>query len=187
MRKPRVLLDVDGVLADFLTPSFAILNRLSGLSHVAADLKEWDLFSLFPRTVEDAFYDECNKPGFCSSLPVLPGAVEFVAGLREVADVYIVTSPMNHNQTWTWERQQWLKQHFDVPHRHIVHTSAKYLCVGDVLIDDRPLNIEEWEREHAKGVGALWDAPYNKSSNTGMRVIGPHHALALVKNLQLPE
>lgn len=185
MHKPRVLLDVDGVLADFLTPSFAILNAITGLKHKPEDLREWDLFSLYPRTAESAFYDECNAPGLCAGLPIIPGAQAFVASLLQFADVYVVTSPMNHNRTWAWEREQWLQKHFDIPAKKVVHTSAKYLCLGDVLIDDKPSNIEAWERAHGpKGIGLLWDAPYNQGVEVGRRMLTPKHAIAFLKNLR---
>lgn len=186
MQKPRVLLDVDGVLANFLTPALDILNKLSGLDHKAEELQEWDVFTLYPREYEQAFYEGCNQPGFCNALPLYPGAHELVTGLQAISDLYIVTSPMHHNLTWTGERERWLLKHFSIPSSKIVHTSAKYLCVGDVLIDDRPANIEAWEKEHGpKGVGLLWDASYNAVSSVGTRVRGVAEALSFVQNIRV--
>jgi 5'(3')-deoxyribonucleotidase len=196
MHKPRVLLDCDGVLADFLTPAFAILNRLSGLNRKMDELKEWDIFSLFSRTYEDQFYQECSQPGFCVGLQVLPGMVEFVEKLHEIANVYVVTSSMNvkikgpekrpaWHKTWAHEREHWLEEHFGILPKRVIHTSEKYVCIGDVLIDDKPQNIVEWERAHGpKGIGLLWGTSYNQTSKAGRRVPTPKFALAFVKNLR---
>ena len=170
-KKKRALVDVDGVLLDFLTPSFAIIEMLTGKQYKPSDLTTWDIFDTVGKQWEQAFFDVCNLPGFARRCQPLPGAVEGMRRLQEVAEVYIVTSPMNHNPTWTHERVLSLMEHFGIHHKKIVHTSAKYLCVGDVLVDDRPSNIEAWEAEHLNGTGLLWDQPYNRDSKAGFRVL----------------
>lgn len=170
MKRPRVLLDVDGVLADFLEASLTVIKNLSGKTYTIDDFKTWDLFETVPRAFEQPFYDAVNRPGWCRALQVYPGAIEGVRALRQVSDLYVVTSPLNHVPTWTHEREAWLHEHFGIPHKQVVHTSAKYLCLGDLLIDDRPANIEKWEAEHPNGRGLLWDQPYNHGSNAGIRV-----------------
>lgn len=168
--RPRVLIDVDGVLADFLAPSLPILERLTGRPWTTSDFKTWDLFDTVPRVHEKPFFDAVNQLGWCRNIPVFAGAQEGVRRLRELAEVYIVTSPMNHVPTWTHEREGWLRDHFDISHKKVVHTSAKYLCVGDVLVDDKPANIQAWEEEHPDGLGLLWDQPYNREFRARHRV-----------------
>ena len=99
MTRPRVLLDVDGVLADFLTPALAFVEKLTGKTYQEADMTTWDIFEVVGKEWEQPFFEACNRPGFAASLAVYPGAQEGVARLREVAEVYIVTSPLNHNRT----------------------------------------------------------------------------------------
>jgi 5'(3')-deoxyribonucleotidase len=167
--KPRVLVDVDGVLADFLTPALKIIERLTGRAYRPEEILRWDLFETIGKEWEQPFLALCNEPGFAASCPVLPGAQEGLRALQEVATVYIVTSPLNHNPTWTHERELWLHDHFGIHHKQIVHTSAKYLCLGDVIIDDRPKNITDWEAEHPDGLGLLWDAPWNRLDDVRFR------------------
>lgn len=181
---PRVLIDVDGVLADFLAPSLPILAGLTGRAWTVDDFKTWDLFDTVPREYEQAFFAAVNQPGWCRSIPVFPLAQEGVRVLREMAEVYIVTSPMNHVPTWTHEREGWLKEHFHIPHKKVVHTSAKYLCVGDVLVDDRPANIESWEEEHQDGLGLLWDQPYNRDYQARSRVSTWTEVIDVVRRLR---
>lgn len=171
MRKRRVLLDVDGVLGDFLGHSFPVLEKLTGRKWAYADFQTWDIFDTVSREYERAFFDEINQPGWCQSIPVFSGSQDGVRRLMEISDLYVVTSPMNHVPTWMYEREQWLLKHFGIPHKRVVHTSAKYLCLGDVLIDDRPANIEAWEKEHLGGRGFLWHQTYNRASTVGKRVL----------------
>lgn len=172
MHRPRVLLDVDGVLADFLTPALDVIERLTGIRYDPAQITTWDIFDTVGKEWEQPFFEACNTRGFAASLSVYPGAQEGVTALREVAEVYIVTSPLNHNPTWTYERELWLKEHFGIPANRIVHTSAKFLCRGDALVDDRPHNIQRWNEEHPEKQGLLWDASWNRTETGLIRVLG---------------
>lgn len=155
--RPRVLLDVDGVLADFHTPCLDLINRYGGTKHSMNDLSEWDLFNALgiDPEVKHLVYEYMKQPGWCRQIGVYPEAKEGVARLREVADVYVVTSPMN-GPTWTHERDRWLMYHFGFTTKQIVHTSAKYLCAGDALIDDKIDNLLKWKRCHPGGLGIRW-------------------------------
>lgn len=162
--KPRVLLDVDGVICDFLTPALETINRLLGTDHKLTDMKSWHLFDSFvaSKAVERAAYDEWKSIGWCRNLPVYPGAVEGVTSLREIADVYICTSPMN-GETWTNERERWLAHHFGFDRKHVIHTECKWICAADVLIDDKTETLNKWQECHPHGVALRWAQVTNKT------------------------
>lgn len=183
MRKPRVLLDVDGVLADFLTPALGILHRLTGRPWSADEITSWDIFDIVGRRWEEPFFEACNRPGFAANLDVCTGAKEAVGVLQEISDLYVVTSPMHHSPTWTYEREGWLRAHFGIAGNRIIHTSAKYMCLGDVLVDDRPYNVQKWRYEHPNGLGILWDAPYNRSEKGLPRTSDWSDVIQAVRNL----
>lgn len=162
MRKPRVLLDVDGVLADFLSFSIQTIYDLSEQTYTPDQFTEWDLFKTFDPKWKHEFYFECSKPGVASYLKVYEGACQGVAHLKEISDVYVVTAPMRNSLFWYKDRQIWLDKNFGIPHHRLVYTEAKHLCRGDVLVDDKPENVREWSKENPDGIGLLWDAPYNR-------------------------
>lgn len=169
----RVLLDVDGVLCDFLRPAVTVMNRLLGTAVAVEQMKSWHLFDAFDFTVskemQDACYDEWKKPGWCRALPVYPEAIEGVGRLQEIADVFIVTSPMN-GPTWVHEREGWLQSHFGFSRKNIVHTDAKFVCAGDILVDDKTENCAAWSRCHPDGIGVRW----HQFTNRGLSYIdGP--------------
>lgn len=157
------MIDVDGVLADFVTPTLDIVRRTAGIPMVLTDWHTWDLFDIVSRDHEDAIYQEWCQPGFCESLPRYQGAVEAVQAIREVADVYFVTSPMVGSRFWMPERETWLRNHFGANHREIVFCAAKQIIVGDILIDDRPQNVGDWKKAHNNGRAILWAQAFNRS------------------------
>lgn len=166
-RKPRVGVDVDGVLADLLTPLFQHLNTLLGTTYAPDHMKDWDIAELVPPERRDEFWNTFGREvRVHDALQPLPGAVEGMKLLQEVADVYIVTAYLRSAPTWVHDRDRWLSEHFGVGDKKIVHTHAKYVFSGEMLIDDKPETVERWCREHPNGRGVLWDQPYNRAAAT---------------------
>lgn len=168
MVRPRVLLDCDGVLADFITPACETMNKILGSSVTPNDMKSWYLFDAFdfevlPETRE-ACYDQWKRPGWCFDLKPYPGAQEGVALLREVADVYIVTTPME-GATWADERRRWLTKYFGFDRKTIVHTDGKYICSGDVFVDDKRDHCRAWKACHPLGTAILWECVTNRTQD----------------------
>jgi 5'(3')-deoxyribonucleotidase len=163
--KSRVLLDCDGVLSDFVGGFLSVVNRICSSAFTPEHITEFDIcksLGVTPEQAAEAFRAVSETRGFALGLQPLPGAIEGVRQLREIADVYIVTSPWNSNPTWTHEREAWLKEHFDIPHSHVIHTSAKHLVVGDVLVDDKTSTLVAWEAAHPRGVAIQWLTPHNR-------------------------
>lgn len=158
--KKRVLLDADGVLINFHEPCLALINELAGTNHDLKGLAEWDIFKALnvPKDVVDKVYEIMKSPGWCRELPVYPEAKEGVELLRQVADVYISTSPMN-GPTWMHERERALTHHFGFTSKQILHGSAKYLVAGDALVDDKVANLRKWSVGHPGGLAVRWIIP----------------------------
>lgn len=161
MKRPRILLDVDGVLGNFTGPYIEHVNQVLGTAYTVDDITEFDIGRCLGLSDEAIIqcYDAI-PPGWCRGLPVSPEAIDGVAQLRELGQVYIVTSPLYH-PTWAHERAEWLWKHFKIPFNKIVSTSAKYTVSGDYLIDDRMANLSHWELEQ-KGVGVHWKNRHNR-------------------------
>lgn len=163
--KPRVLLDVDGVLADFVGSYLDLLASELGILASREQVIAFDIGASLGLTREQSSQMKRalgNKAQFARWLEVYPGAVEGVARLQDVADVYIVTSPWNSNPTWTFDREQWLREHFNIHHSRVVHTSAKHLCRGDFLVDDKTDTLRSWVRENPYGIAVQWKTPHNR-------------------------
>ena len=176
MRRPRVLMDVDGVLANFVGATLRDLERWASkedlerwggvpLRHDA--VVTWDVLSSFPgsQALEDRMRAAWREPGWCAQIPVYDGAIEGLARVREISDVFFVTSPMSSAPHWMWERERWLAHYFNATERDIVFTSSKHLVSGNFLVDDKPSNVIEWRNERLLEPGTyavLWDRAYNR-------------------------
>lgn len=163
--KKRVLLDCDGVLAAFVDGWLRLINDALDATYKTSDVTGWDVcasLGLPPEKHGAMKRLLAGCPEFAAHLEVLPGAVDGVRRLREIAEVYVVTSPWNSHPTWTHDREAWLRRRFDIPHSHVVHTSAKHLCVGDVLVDDKLEAVDRWRSAHPSGVAVLWSTPHNR-------------------------
>ena len=167
MKRPRVLLDCDGVLSAFVDAALEIVHKVTGDRYVPVDVTRFgfcDALGLSAparRAVMDAIK---HTRGFVADMKPLPGAIDGVLAIRELADVYVVTSPWAGSPTWMAERTAWLAHYFTIDADHVIHASAKHLVDGHVLVDDRSAHVALWLAERA-GVpdrnGVLWGTPHN--------------------------
>lgn len=170
MSRPSVLLDVDGVLGDWHTPTVLLANRLFGLDADPADQDTWEMLDWLKLTSEQAeqLFHEIKKPGFHQRIKPYPYTVAGVKALMEIADISIVTAPI-HGATWCFERWEWLWEHFGIPAKSVTHTHEKHKFDGDVFVDDKPSNIERWAQHHPTGDALLWHQPSTANMGMGLR------------------
>ncbi len=163
MRK-RILLDIDGVIADFVTPVVRYINELTGYDYKNEDVTEWDIakcLKLAPR--QSSQLDEyIRTENFCLMLSGYAGADEALGGLRELADVYAVTAPFKNSPFWMPERARWLADRAGFDLNKVVFASEKQVCAGDVLIDDKCSTLVTWMQHHPKKRTVLLNQTWNK-------------------------
>ncbi len=165
-----VLLDVDGVLCDFVS---GVMRSVATCSDERADLSDWDFLGKLSSHAKRAYLADSAKPGFCYGLEPLPGAVTGVQQLlADGHDLVAVTAPLLHCPTWEGERRAWLWKHFGIAAREVIFTSRKDLVHGDVLVDDKPEHVKDWSARWGK-TGVLWAQAYNKkhASRDGTSII----------------
>lgn len=162
--RPVVLLDCDGVLADFAGGFLKLVNAHFGTAFTPSDVTTYDIAAALGWTREKA--DEAYglitaSVRFAADLDVFPGAADGVRRLAELAEIYVVTPPWHTQPTWCHDRTNWLWRNFEIPAHRVIHTSAKHLISGDVLIDDKLSHCEEW-RARWDGLAVLWSTPHNR-------------------------
>lgn len=171
MTRPLILLDCDGVLADFVTPALRVVAELGGPTVAHDDLTQYDIGQLLPAELRAEFWRRVAVPGFCAGLKPYPGALECVFGLREIGDVVCVTSPMDAPH-WAHERIYWLKEFFGFDRKTTISTSGKHWIAGDFLADDSIGHVDDWANHHASADGPLRGClikrPWNGGDTTGM-------------------
>jgi 5'(3')-deoxyribonucleotidase len=161
--KPRLLLDCDCILSDFVRPCLNILESLTGKTYKREDVTAFDIMRSLeiPDDVVQEAYIRMRMEDFCRSLPVFEGAQEGVAKLKEVAHVFIATSPMG-GLYWTGERAEWLNRLFDIKQKNVIQASAKFILSGDVFVDDKTSALVEWLK-HQSGIAVQWETLHNRN------------------------
>jgi 5'(3')-deoxyribonucleotidase len=163
--RPTVLLDVDGILADFVGAALLALRAESGLVYSRDDIYTWEVFDSLPAAAQEhkhQVYELLKGRLGCFSMRPYDGAKEGVRRLQELAEVVIVTSPFPDSDFWMSEREKWLKSHFGITRERIIHTCSKHHVKGDFLVDDKTSHVLKWAECHPQGRALLWDMTYNK-------------------------
>lgn len=170
--RPDVLLDVDGVLADFVAKYLDDLYALTGVRHTKAEVNDWEIKNALnlSKEVELRMVAKIEEEGWCYNIPILPDAQEGVQALREIANVHIVTSPWWSSTYWAGERYRWLKDHFNFSYKEVTQTHSKHKMHGDYLVDDKHGTLVKWKEAHSEGVPILWGTPHNINDDATWRV-----------------
>lgn len=161
----RLLLDCDGVLADWMTAVNDVIEQATGRRITPQECGGWMKLSELGFSATERKFIECelNAPGFVENLEPLPGALE---GVRRVVaatgcHLAIVTAQWN-SETWMYERKRWLKKHgFLTTGDGFVATSQKWLVAPGLLVDDKIQNVLDYNTKSVGGHAVLWKTDFN--------------------------
>jgi hypothetical protein len=153
--KPIVYLDMDGVLADF----FGGVEFLYGVEH-------WkQLTNDKTKDLKKEVIDRITGTDFFAVLPKFPTADALIDMVKKFTggNFSINTSPLrgDHENSAKYKKV-WISNNIEQPDEIVVtgrkETYAKNKGTGtpNILIDDRPVNIQRWQA--AGGYGILYQA-----------------------------
>ena len=173
-KMPVVYLDMDGVIADF----FGGVEKMFGVKH-------WkELTSkLSGGELKQEVIDRITGSDFFANLPKFPTADSLIELIKSATGgkFSILTSPLigDHENSAT-QKKVWINKNIQRPDEVIVSgRKEKWAKQKDgtpnILIDDRPINIERWQAKG--GFGILYQA--NKDSiikvQQGLNKYGEQH------------
>ncbi len=138
-----LLVDLDGVLADFEKRRYDILTE-RGLPTVHPS-RVWDFYGTGAYTkahgkeAARAARAVTVEPGFFESMELIPGGFAGVEHLAGMHDVRICSKPLDEHPNCTAEKLYWIRKNLGdwwADRAHII--KKKSLVNADALIDDRP-------------------------------------------------
>ncbi|EFB29075.1 hypothetical protein PANDA_019903, partial [Ailuropoda melanoleuca] len=147
-----VLVDMDGVLADFEGGFLRKFRaRFPDQPFIALEDRRgfWlsEQYGLLQPGLSEKAISIWESENFFLDLEPLPGAVEAVKQMAnlENTDVFICTSPTKMYKYCPYEKYAWVEKHFGPDFLdHIVLATDKTVVSADLLIDDRPDITGKW-------------------------------------------
>jgi 5'-nucleotidase len=151
IERPTVLVDMDGVLADFDGEVLARLNDRYGDSIQPLELDPPAFYTAENFRAEDQaqVWGISNEPRFVAELPLVENALDGWERILEAGFTPQICSkpiPKEFYPTCEAEKREWLEEHV-VPRFGMwvvdtaIFTTDKTLCPGAVLIDDNPPHL----------------------------------------------
>ncbi|MGM5630927.1 5'(3')-deoxyribonucleotidase [Apibacter raozihei] len=149
--KKQILVDMDGVLADFYTQFLKKESEQSGTLIELSTLSGKPESEAFPN-----FNSIIRSEGFFRTAPLIEGSVEGLNYLNDKYKVLIVSSATEFPNSLK-EKLDWLAEFFPfISWKQVVLCGNKDCVRGDIMIDDHPKNLDFFE-----GDKIIFSQPHN--------------------------
>ena len=195
----RVAVDLDDVTVDFFAGVIHSMNIEFGASIEKELCVSWDdnpvkLFDWKSYGYKSWWDWMSRRDWLWATFQAVPGAIGGINRLRQDGHyVEALTSKPEwaEPQVWRW-LGRWrppFNQVTLVDLNRTKDTKAMY-STSDILIDDKPQNIEEWVASETDRVGIIFDQPWNQKVRTQPDVFRARdwrEVVALVKFLEVGE
>lgn len=157
-----ILLDMDGVLADFTSEALVRLNEAKNdqlsfplsIDGYVNTFGKFDMAECYGIT-QDKFWriiEENNN--FWINLKPFPWASMLVDSLRKISDDIIISTSPSLNPICAQQKLEWLFFQLGITSDRVMIGSRKELmsCKDVVLIDDYHKNIDKFNKGQGKGI-----------------------------------
>ena len=167
----KILVDMDGVLADF-DGGFLKIWRTVYPDKPFIPLEQRTTFYIdeqYPPELKDVVCGVTIAPNFFRSLDLIDGGVEALNEMRKMGhEVFLCSSPLSRYQNCVLEKYQWVELNLGKEWvNRLILTRDKTLVKGDILIDDRP-RIAGCDKACSEHI--LYDQPYNRCERSKKRL-----------------
>jgi 5'-nucleotidase len=147
----RILVDMDGVLADVYHRFFELHKGESG--------EPLSIQNIIGLKEEEAFPNQLkwvNTPGFFRNVPVMPGSRQGLMRLNDNFEVVVVSMATQFPKSLI-DKQLWLAEHFPyIRWEQIIFCGRKDIINADIMIDDHSKNLDNFN-----GETIMYSQPHN--------------------------
>lgn len=161
----KIIVDIDSTVAETLPAWLKKISEKTGIPVKPKDITTWNLHEceILSGVDPKVFMSILHTPGFKADLPVISGSKKAIDTLlKDGHEVYFVTA--RTGDVSMFETIAWVKKHFpriDV-HTNLIFMHNKHLISADVIIDDKPENLEKYHELYPKALKFAIEYPYNK-------------------------
>ena len=138
----RILVDMDGVLADVYSRFFELHEKETGSKLSIADVSG--------KLEAEAFQNQLKwvtTPGFFRTVPVMKGSIEGLKALNSRFKMIVVSMATEFPQSLT-DKQLWIHDNYPfISWQQLVFCGDKSLIRADIMIDDHPKNLDNFTGE----------------------------------------
>lgn len=151
MIKLRILVDMDGIVADFVTAFLAEYKEFDPSAQLIGigDIHTWhsELSLPNPALGKSVMNRICTTERFWATLPVMAQNAESIMNdwMERGHDVYFATSPWRSHASLSG-KHLWLEEHFPNFVERVYYTNHKTGIPADLLIDDKPKTLHEYKK-----------------------------------------
>jgi len=190
----KVMLDIDGCLANFLLPFSSTGHEMFGTTIVKGcnEMKEWGLIGGMTHEQQETVWIAVSEnPAFWCDMPIIISG-DSAKMLRKLSkmerhDFYYVTSRRGLNAKH--QTKIWIHEH-DLPKWDVImaaQPSTKGLIAegigADIATEDSPMGIRSY-RKHPLGHLIVPTYPYNEGiAGPYVKVTGPDHMVQVLWSL----
>lgn len=160
-----IFVDMDEVIADTFGAHIELYNRDFNDQLTAAMCEGSEVWQNVPAERQASVRKHARVPGFFRNLRPIANSQKVLKKLSQKSDLYIASAAMQFPNSLE-EKSEWLDEHFPFIHwKKRILCGDKHILKGDVLIDDRSYNLENFE-----GRTLLFTSPHNINTNGFERV-----------------
>lgn len=160
-----IFVDMDDVIADTYGKHIEMYNKEFNQSLSLAHFKSGEVWQNVPEIHQDSIWRHVHTKGFFRDLEPIKDSITVMEKLSRKHEVYIATAATQFPNSLR-EKSDWLDEYFPfISWEHRIMCGHKFILNGDVLIDDRTLNLDKFE-----GDTILFNSPHNVHSEGHDRV-----------------
>lgn len=165
MRRPRIAIDMDEVIADAHTEHATWYENNFGYDFTEVEIEKNSLRSLVSEEHHEKLEERLHRGEGFADYAVIPGAQDALSELSDKFDIFITTAAMEYPASCA-PKFSWLRTNFpSISPMNIVFCGDKSILATDYLIDD---NVRHFE--YFQGQGMLFSAPHNLYVNYPVKV-----------------
>ena len=160
-----IFVDMDEVIADTYGAHIDLYNTEFKGELTKELCSGTEVWRMVPEAHQESVRKHATRKGFFRDLKPILGSKEILAKLSTKHEVYIASAAMQFPNSLE-EKSEWLDEHFPfIPWQNRILCGHKHILKGDVLIDDRSYNLENF-----KGRGLQFTSPHNVNTQGFERV-----------------